>query len=54
MARERKNNKNGSYPSFEAELFLAADKLHKYGYQPDLQGAAIQTVPQQAEALSAE
>jgi type I restriction enzyme R subunit len=28
--------------------------LRKYGYPPDLQDAAVQTVLQQAEALSAE
>ena len=43
MARGRKNNRNGSDPSFAVELFLASDKLHKYDYQPDFQGAAIQT-----------
>ena len=41
--------------SVRAALRLMVKRiLRKYGYPPDLQDAAVQTVLQQAEALSAE
>lgn len=37
-----------------ADAGLVKRILRRYGYPPDLQDAAVQNVPQQAEALSAE
>lgn len=35
-----------------AEMVMSLFILRKYGYPPDVQDAAVQTVLQQAEALS--
>ncbi|MCY4310217.1 MAG: DUF3387 domain-containing protein, partial [Rhodospirillaceae bacterium] len=42
------------YESARARMRVLVKRiLRKYGYPPDLQAAAVQTVLQQAEALSA-